>query len=419
MKTPPMKTSSIKIYLVGGAVRDQLLGLPIKDKDFVVVGATPQQMVDKGFRPIGKDFPVFLHPKTHQEYALARTERKTAKGYHGFKFNTDVTVTLEDDLARRDLTINAMAQNIQTGQIIDPYNGQQDLTDQLLRHVSDAFAEDPVRILRIARFAARYEHLGFTVHPKTNQLMQKMVENGEVDALVAERVWQELSKALNEKTPSEFIKVLKNCNALEVLFPEFNQLFGVPQTQKWHPEIDTGIHCMMAMDQAAKLDNDTAFAVFNHDLGKGITPQDILPSHKGHEAGGIPLVKAVCERLKVPSGHKKLALIVCRWHLHSHTAYELKASTIDKLFNSTSAYQQPAIFEKFLQACQADATGRLGKELSKYPQADYLRKCLKAAEKIDVQALLDRGFIGEALGMQITQERIKLIKKIKLSHIFL
>lgn len=408
----------MKNYLVGGAVRDQLLGLDIKDRDYVVVGATPQQMVDKGFRPIGKDFPVFLHPKTHEEYALARTERKTAKGYHGFAFNTDVSVTLEDDLARRDLTINAMAQDTQTGEITDPYNGQQDLKDKVLRHVSDAFAEDPVRILRIARFAARYAYLGFSVHPKTNQLMQQMVKNGEVDALVAERVWQELRKALNEKTPSEFIKVLRACGALKVLFPEFNQLFGVPQTKIWHPEIDTGIHCMMAMDKAANLANDTAFAVFNHDLGKGITPKEILPSHKGHEAGGIPLVKSVCERLKVPSQYKRLALIVCRWHLHSHTAYELKASTINKLFNSTGAYQQPAQFEKFLQACQADATGRLGMEFKEYPQADYLRKCLKASEKVDVQALLDRGFVGESLGMQITQERIKLIKRIKLSYIF-
>ena len=409
----------MKIYLVGGAVRDELLGLPVKDKDYVVVGATPQQMVDKGFRPIGKDFPVFLHPKTQDEYALARTERKTAKGYHGFAFNTDVSVTLEDDLARRDLTINAMAQDIQTGEITDPYNGQKDLTNKVLRHVSDAFAEDPVRILRIARFAARYAHLGFGVHPETNQLMQQMVENGEVDALVAERVWQELRKSLSEKTPSEFIKVLRACGALKVLFPEFNQLFGIPQTKKWHPEIDTGIHCMMAMDKAAELDNDTAFAVFNHDLGKGITPKEILPSHKGHEAGGIPLVKAVCERLKVPSQYKRLALIVCRWHLHSHTAYELRSSTINKLFSSTGAYQQPKQFEKFLQACQADATGRLGLEFSKYPQADYLRKCLKSTQKIDVQALMDRGFIGESLGMQITQERIKLIKRIKLSHIFL
>lgn len=408
----------MKIYLVGGAVRDQLLGLSIKDKDYVVVGATPQQMVDKGFRPIGKDFPVFLHPKTHEEYALARTERKTAKGYHGFEFNTDISVTLEDDLARRDLTINAMAQDIDTKEIIDPYNGQQDLKDKVLRHVSHAFAEDPVRILRIARFAARYAHLGFVVHEKTNLMMIEMVNNGEVDALVAERVWQELRKALNEKTPSEFIKVLRACGALKVLFPEFNKLFGVPQTKKWHPEVDTGIHCMMAMDQAANLDNDTAFAVFNHDLGKGITPVDILPSHKGHEAGGVPLVEAVCERLKVPTQYKKLALVVCRWHLHSHTAYDLRPSTIHKMFSKTGAYQQPEQFDKFLQACKADATGRLGLESTDYPQADYLRKCLDAASKVDVQAIIQRGFSGEHLGNEISQERIKLIKRVKLGYIF-
>jgi tRNA nucleotidyltransferase (CCA-adding enzyme) len=405
----------MKIYLVGGAVRDNLLGLPVKDKDYVVVGATPEQMLKKGFRMIGKDFPVFLHPKTQEEYALARIERKTAKGYQGFTFNTDSTVTLEEDLARRDLTINAMAQDIESQEIIDPYNGQQDLKDRVLRHVSPAFSEDPVRILRIARFAARYEYLGFKVSPSTNELLQKMVSNGEVDALVSERVWQELSKAINEKTPSEFVKVLRNCGALKVLFPEFDKLFGVPQTKKWHPEIDTGIHCMMAMDKAADLENDTAFAVFTHDLGKGITPADVLPSHKGHEAGGVPLVKAVCERLKVPTHYKRLALIVCRWHLHSHTAYELKASTIHKLFNSTGAYQSEAQLDKFLQACQADATGRLGLEFTEYPQANYLRECFKATLKVGVQALIKRGFEGQKLGAEIDQERIKLIKEVKVS----
>ncbi len=409
----------MKIYLVGGAVRDQLLGIKVKDRDYVVVGATPAQMLAKGFKPVGKDFPVFLHPKTHEEYALARTERKTAKGYHGFAFNTDISVTLEDDLARRDLSINAMALDIDSQQIIDPYNGQQDLKDKWLRHVSDAFTEDPVRVLRIARFTARYAHLGFKVHPDTNQLMQQMVSQGEVDALVPERVWQELSSALNEKTPSQFVKVLRACHALKVLFPEFDKLFGVPQTKKWHPEIDTGIHCMMAMDKAAQLDNDTAFAVFNHDLGKGITPADILPSHKGHEAAGVPLVKAVCERLKVPTQHKRLALTVCRWHLHSHMAYELKASTINKLFLNTAAYQQQQQFYKFLQACQADATGRLGKEFQDYPQADFLKKCLESAKKVDVQALISKGFAGEMLGAEINQQRIKLIKRVKLSSIFM
>ncbi len=402
----------MKVYLVGGAVRDKLLRREIKDRDYVVVGATPEQMVEKGFRPIGKDFPVFLHPKTHEEYALARTERKTAQGYHGFEFNTDVTVTLEEDLARRDLTINAMAIDEQSGEIIDPFNGQEDLSKRNLRHVSEAFAEDPVRILRIARFAARYD---FTVDRDTNALMKKMVQNGEVDALVAERVWQELSQALNETTPSNFIKVLRACGALKVLFPEFENLFGVPQTQKWHPEIDTGIHCMMAMDQAKDLGNDTAFAVFTHDLGKGITPPEILPSHKGHERAGIPLVEAVCNRLKVPKNHKKLALNVCRWHLHSHMAYDLRAGTIHKLFEKTGAYQQPETFNKYLQACKADATGRLGMLDSHYPQAGFLKGCLIAALAVDVQQLIEKGFSGEKLGDEIAQQKIKLIKHHK-SH---
>ena len=400
----------MKIYLVGGAVRDKLLNREIKDRDYVVVGATPAQMVEKGFRPIGKDFPVFLHPKTQEEYALARTERKTAQGYHGFEFNTDVDVTLEEDLARRDLTINAMAIDDENGEIIDPFNGQEDLKNRNLRHVSEAFAEDPVRILRIARFAARY---GFTVDSQTNALMKKMVQNGEVDALVAERVWQELSKSLNETTPSNFIKVLRACGALKVLFPEFENLFGVPQTEKWHPEIDTGIHCMMAMDQAKDLDNETAFAVFTHDLGKGITPKEILPSHRGHERAGVPLVEAVCNRLKVPKNHKRLALNVCRWHLHSHMAYDLRAGTIHKLFEKTGAYQQPENFDKYLQACQADATGRLGMLDSDYPQATYLKACLKDALAVDVQQLIQKGFSGEKLGDEIAQQKIKRIKRYK------
>jgi tRNA nucleotidyltransferase (CCA-adding enzyme) len=400
----------MKVFLVGGAVRDKLLNREIKDRDYVVVGATPAQMVEKGFRPIGKDFPVFLHPKTHEEYALARTERKTAQGYHGFEFNTDITVTLEEDLARRDLTINAMAIDNESDEIIDPFNGQKDLSNRNLRHVSEAFAEDPVRILRTARFAARY---GFTVDSKTNDLMKKMVQNGEVDALVAERVWQELSKSLNETTPSNFIKVLRACGALRVLFPEFENLFGVPQTEKWHPEIDTGIHCMMAMDQAKDLDNDTVFAVFTHDLGKGITPKEILPSHRGHEVGGIPLVEAVCNRLKVPKNHKRLALNVCRWHLHSHMSYDLRAGTIHKLFEKTGAYQQPEVFDKYLQACQADASGRLGMLDIDYPQAAYLKACLKEALAVDVQQLIEKGFSGEKLGNEITQQKIKQIKRCK------
>ncbi|HHL31808.1 MAG TPA: multifunctional CCA addition/repair protein [Oceanospirillales bacterium] len=409
----------MKIYLVGGAVRDQLLGLKVKDRDYVVVGATPEQMLALGYKPVGKDFPVFLHPQTHEEYALARTERKTAKGYHGFQFNTDKTVTLEDDLSRRDLTVNAMAQDLQSQQIIDPFNGQHDIKERQLRHVSKAFTEDPVRVLRIARFAARYANLGFVVHPQTNTLMQEMVADGEIDALVPERVWQELSAALNENTPSAFVKVLRACHALKILFPEFDKLFGIPQTKKWHPEIDTGIHCMMAMDKAADLNNDIAFAVFTHDLGKGLTPKHILPSHSGHEQAGVPLVKALCERLKVPAQHKKLALTVCRWHLYSHMAYELEAQTIHKLFQNTGAYQQAQQFDKFLQACQADAMGRLGQEFQKYPQANYLRKCLQATAQIDTKLLIAKGFTGKLLGFEIDQQRIELINRVKLSSPFL
>ena len=407
----------MKIYLVGGAVRDKLLGLKVKDNDYVVVGATVDEMLAKGFKPVGKDFPVFLHPETHDEYALARTERKTAVGYHGFAFNADVSVTIEQDLSRRDLTINAIAQDCETGEIIDPYHGQQDLNNKILRHVSDAFAEDPVRILRIARFSARYAHLGFKVAKPTNELMQIMVKKGEVDALVAERVWQELSAALNETTPSEFIQVLRNCGALKVLFPEFNQLFGIPQTKCWHPEIDTGIHCMMAMNQAANLANDVAFAVFTHDLGKGITPKEILPSHKGHEKAGVPLVQAVCERLKVPAAYKKLAINVCRWHLHSHTAFELRAATILKVFQNIGAYQQAENLQKFTAACQADATGRLGMKDKPYPQAEYLQKCFQASLQVDTKALIAKGFSGEKLGYEISQQRIKLIKKQKACYI--
>lgn len=409
----------MKTYLVGGAIRDNLLNLQVKDRDYVVVGATPEQMIKKGFKPVGRDFPVFLHPETHEEYALARTERKTAKGYHGFTFNTDVSVTIEDDLARRDLTINAIAQDIENGEIIDPYGGKQDIKTKQLRHVSQAFAEDPVRILRTARFAARYSYLGFQIHADTLSLMMEMVANGEVDALVAERVWQEMKHALNENTPSQFIKVLRSCGALKVLFPEFDRLFGIPQTIQWHPEVDTGIHCMMAMDQAATLDNDTAFAVLTHDLGKGITPESVLPSHKGHESAGVPLVKDVCQRFKVPTQYKKLAVMVCRWHLHSHTAFELRPATIDKLFRETRAYQSPLVFNKFLQACKADATGRLGKEQEKYPQAEYLLACLNSAMKVNVRELIENGYSGKTLGEMITRERKRLIKRVKLSWLFL
>jgi tRNA nucleotidyltransferase (CCA-adding enzyme) len=396
-------------YLVGGAVRDQLLGLPVKDKDYVVVGATPEQMVAAGFLPVGKDFPVFLHPESKDEYALARTERKTAKGYHGFEFNTAPDVTLEQDLMRRDLTINAIAMDEQ-GQIIDPYHGKQDLKDKYLRHVSPAFSEDPVRVLRVARFMSRYATLGFQVHDETLVLMKTLVSSGEVDALVPERVWQEIKNSLNQTKPSAFFLTLKECGALKVLLPEIDCLFGIPQTKQWHPEVDTGIHAMLAIDQAKDLDNDVAFAVMVHDLGKGITPKDVLPSHRGHESAGVPLVKAVCRRLKVPSHYKKLAVNVCQWHLQAHTIMELRAKTVEKLFSRLDAYRNPKLLEKFVQACQADATGRWGEQFQQYPQADYIRKLFKAARQIDKQPLFEQGLLGKELGDAIRQLRIAAIQ---------
>jgi tRNA nucleotidyltransferase (CCA-adding enzyme) len=399
-------------YLVGGAVRDQLLGIDSKDRDYVVVGSNPEMMVAQGYLPVGSDFPVFLHPETKAEYALARTERKTAKGYHGFEFNADDSVTLEDDLLRRDLTINAIAMDA-NGLIIDPYGGQHDLKNKVLRHVSPAFAEDPVRVLRVARFMSRFKHLGFEVHPETMQLMRDLVESGEIAALVPERIWQEIKNSLNQATPSAFFLSLRDCGALKILLPEIDCLFGVPQTAKWHPEVDTGIHAMLAIDQAKNLDNDVAFAVMVHDLGKGITPEDILPSHRGHELAGVPLVKAVCQRLKVPNHYKKLAVLVCQWHLHAHTVMELRAATIEKLFSRLDAYRRPQLLENFVLACQADATGRWGDEFKTYPQADYLRELFKAARQIDKQPLFDQGYQGQELGQQIRQLRVSAIQSMK------
>jgi len=410
-----MTTSNHKspsTYLVGGAVRDQLLGLEIKDRDYVVVGSSAEQMLANGYLSVGKDFPVFLHPETKHEYALARTERKTAKGYHGFKFNTDKHVSLEDDLLRRDLTINAIAMDA-NGQTIDPHGGIQDIKNKILRHVSPAFAEDPVRVLRVARFMSRFKHLGFQVHPETKKLMCDLVNSGEIESLVSERVWQEIRNSLNQKTPSAFFLCLRECGALKTLLPEIDCLFGIPQTAKWHPEVDTGIHAMLAIDQAKDLDNDVAFAVMVHDLGKGITPADVLPGHRGHELAGVPLVKAVCKRLKVPNHYKKLALLVCQWHLHAHTVMELRASTIEKLFSRLNAYRQPKLLEKFVLACQADATGRWGDEFKTYPQADFLRQFFQAARQINKQPLYDHGYEGQELGNQIRQLRVSAIQSTK------
>lgn len=402
----------MKTYLVGGAVRDRLLGLPVTEHDYVVVGATPAEMTALGYKPVGKDFPVFLHPDTKDEYALARTERKTARGYHGFEFHTAPDVTLEDDLRRRDLTINAMAEDEQ-GNLVDPYHGQRDLTARLLRHVSPAFAEDPVRVLRVARFAARFAPLGFKLADETLALMRELSESGEVDALVAERVWQETVKALQTRTPSVYFLTLRECGALKRIFPELDRLFGVPQPEKWHPEIDTGVHVMMVLDQAARLSDDLGvrFAALTHDLGKGTTPADILPHHYGHEERSVKLVEALSERIRVPRELRELAVIVARHHGLVHKVEELRPDTILKLLESVDAFRRPERFELFLLACKADHRGRTGLEDTPFPQADYLRKAFAAANAVSVQSLNIAGLKGPEIGVRVHEARLAAIKQ--------
>ncbi|WP_394200686.1 multifunctional CCA addition/repair protein [Marinagarivorans algicola] len=404
----------MKIYLVGGAVRDQLLHYPVLEHDWVVVGASPAQMTAQGFVQVGKDFPVFLHPKTKDEYALARIERKIAPGYSGFSFDTSNGVTLEQDLARRDLTINAIAQ-ADDGSLIDPYGGQQDLQNKQLRHVSDAFSEDPVRILRIARFAARYHHLGFSVAPETQKLMQRMVAAGEVDALVPERVWKETARALGEQNPEQFIQVLKNCGALARIMPELDDVFGVPQPPQHHPEIDTGLHSLLSLQHAANQSSalTVRFATLVHDLGKACTPADILPSHHGHERAGLKKVKSLCRRLCVPNDSKKLALAVCEYHTHCHRALELNPSTLNKLFNNLGAYKNKLFFEEFALCCEADAKGRTGLEKRPYPQVSYLRDALNSCADINAQPFMAQGLQGPAIGIAINEARIKRLKRFK------
>jgi len=402
----------MKIYLVGGAVRDQLLEYPVKEKDWVVVGATVDEMLALGYQQVGKDFPVFLHPQTKDEHALARTERNTAPGYKGFEVHASPGVTLEEDLIRRDLTINAIAQD-DAGNIIDPYNGQSDLKLKLLRHVSPAFSEDPVRILRVARFAARYAHLGFKVADETNTLMQKMVTNGEADALVAERVWQEFYKALCERNPETFIEVLRNCDALKIIFPEINALFGVPQPPQHHPEIDTGIHTLMVLQQSALLSNDpaTRFAALCHDLGKALTPKDNWPSHHGHEAKGKKPVRELCQRLRIPNEFKELALVTAEFHLHVHRAFEIKKSTLLKTIEKLDGMRKPERYEAFLIACTADIRGRTGYENYDYPQADYYRQALSIIKSIDMQPLKDAGLQGKEMADGIHTARLSALNK--------
>ena len=408
----------MKTYLVGGAVRDRLLGLAVKDRDYVVVGATPADLLRLGYTPVGKDFPVFLHPQTHEEYALARTERKTGPGYHGFAFNAGAGVTLEDDLRRRDLTINAIAQDEQ-GTLVDPFGGAADLQRRVLRHVSPAFAEDPVRVLRVARFAARYAERGFEVAPETLALMRQMVHSGEVDHLVPERVWAETQKALAETrkalaepTPSAFLVTLRACGALARVMPEVDALYGVPQRAEFHPEIDTGIHVEMVLDMAARLAPGEALAgwcALTHDLGKALTPAAVLPKHIGHEHAGVAPLRALAARLKVPAEFAALAELVCRLHLLAHSAFELRTNTVLELFEKLDAFRQPKRVAQFLLVCEADKRGRLGLGESDYPQARYLAELFAAAQQPKAQPLLEQGLSGAPLGAALRQARLDTV----------
>jgi tRNA nucleotidyltransferase (CCA-adding enzyme) len=400
----------MQVYLVGGAVRDALLGLPVKERDWVVVGSTRDELARLKYREVGRDFPVFLHPESHEEYALARLERKTAPGYRGFAVEFGPEVTLEEDLARRDLTINAIAQ-AGDGSLRDPHGGQKDLQARLLRHVSPAFVEDPVRILRIARFAARFAPLGFTVAPETMSLMREMVERGEVDALVAERVWQETEKALRETGASVFFRVLRDCGALKVVYPEINALWGVPQPEKWHPEIDTGVHTMMVLDQAALLSADTKvrFAALVHDLGKATTPHSEWPGHKGHEERSVALIETLCDRLKLPGEYRDLSVIVARYHGNVHRAFELRPNTILGILEKVDAFRRAGRFTQALIACEADSRGRLGLENNPYPQRQYLQAARDAAATVKPtpEDLADNA--GPLIAERVHQRRLKAI----------
>jgi tRNA nucleotidyltransferase (CCA-adding enzyme) len=408
----------MQIYLVGGAVRDSLLGLTPKEFDWVVVGATPEEMLERGYKQVGKDFPVFLHPETGDEYALARTERKSGHGYHGFTVHASPEVTLEEDLRRRDLTINAIAQT-PDGELIDPYHGRDDLEQGFLRHVSPAFGEDPVRILRVARLAARLDRWGFRVAHETHALMKQMVRNGEVDYLVPERVWSEFSRAMASDRPWRFIEVLRACGALQRLFPEIDRLFGVPQPAQHHGEIDTGVHILMVLKQAVLLSPSPVvrFAALVHDLGKGVTPEAILPSHYGHEEAGAELVRKLCGRLRCQKEYSGLAITAARLHGKVHRAAELRAGTVVDLLHDCDAFRRPERFADFLLVCTADARGRLGKEDRCYPQADFLRECYSAAAGVDTRALAaemaEKGIDGREFGEVLRQRRSRVVAQVK------
>jgi tRNA nucleotidyltransferase (CCA-adding enzyme) len=410
----PLVENKMKCYLVGGAVRDKLLGITPKEHDWLVIGASPEQMLEQKFTPVGKDFPVFLHPTTKEEYALARTERKTSQGYKGFSFFTDENVTIEEDLLRRDLTINAIAED-ENGNLIDPFNGQQDIKDKVLRHVSPAFTEDPLRVLRLARFAARFKHLGFSVAEETIALVKEISQSGELDTLVKERIWQELKKAIDSPNPESFIEVLRAGDALKIIFPEIDALFGIPQRAEYHPEIDTGIHVLMCLQQAVKLkaNSQTRFAVLVHDLGKATTPKDELPKHIGHEFRSKILVKKMCKRLKVPGKYAYLADVVAENHLLTHTAFELRAATVHKLFTKLSAFSKPENLHNFLIACEADARGRTGFEDQDYPQKDYFLSLYESATSITSHQIDKELFEGKAFGEQLKKLRINAMQETK------
>ncbi|TEW53906.1 multifunctional CCA addition/repair protein [Psychromonas sp. RZ22] len=404
----------MRVFLVGGAVRDKLLGLEVKDRDFVVINSTPEQMINKGFTQVGKDFPVFLHPTTNEEYALARTERKQGIGYTGFICYAGQDVSLEDDLARRDLTINAIAES-DDKQLTDPYGGQQDLENKILRHISPAFSEDPLRVLRVARFAARFAHLGFTIAPETQRLMTELATSGELQSLTPERIWVETEKALQTDSPQTYFQVLRDCGALAALFPEIDNLFGVPAPKRWHPEIDTGIHTLMVVEQACLLSSSTVlrFACLVHDLGKALTPKSEWPSHKGHGLKGLAVIKKLCQRLKIPNEYRDLALLVSEHHTNIHSAFELRASTMSNIMEKCDAWRKPERFHQMLQCCVADSKGRTGFELLPYPTAEYMWQAFQETLKVNIKAIIAEGFQGVEIKHKLNEQRVQLIQDFK------
>ncbi|AGH82459.1 bifunctional tRNA nucleotidyl transferase/2'3'-cyclic phosphodiesterase/2'nucleotidase/phosphatase [Psychromonas sp. CNPT3] len=404
----------MQIFLVGGALRDKLLDLKVKDRDHVVVNATPKMLLDLGYKQVGKDFPVFLHPTTGEEYALARTERKNAPGYHGFDCYAGQDVSLVEDLQRRDLTINAMACS-DDGKIIDPYHGQNDLKNKILRHVSPAFCEDPLRVLRVARFAARFYHLGFRIASETLSLMRQLSLSGELESLTSERVWQETDKALATDDPQIYFSVLRECGALSILFPEIENLFGVPAPKRWHPEIDTGIHTLMVVKQATKLSNDNAFrfACLVHDLGKALTPPELWPSHKGHGELGLKVIRAFCQRLKVPNEYRDLALLVSEHHTLIHSAVTLDAAILLNIMDKCDAWRKPSRFLQMLECCIADSKGRLGFEENEYPSADHVWQAFLVAKDVSVQEIIAQGFQGQEIKQALLIARIQAVQQYK------